>query len=86
MKSRQGEGIVVETLERRALGDTLSHGKLILIDEAAAMVGSMALSTPSLDLRRELAIVIRDPACVRKLSGLFGELSGLMWTGMERAS
>ena len=86
LKSREAEGIDVETLERRALGDLLSHGKLILVDDDAALIGSMALSTPSLDLRRELAIVIRDPQCVRKLSGLFRKLSGLASPGRERAS
>jgi len=86
LKSREAEGIAVETLERRALGDLLSHGKLILIDDDTALIGSMALSTPSLDLRRELAIVIRDPQCVRKLNGLFRRLSGLESPARERAS
>jgi len=86
LKSREAEGIAVETLGRRALGDLLSHGKLILIDDDAALIGSMALSTPSLDLRRELAIVVRNPQCVRKLNGLFRELSGLASSERERAS
>jgi len=86
LKSRESDGITVETLGRRALGDLLSHGKLILVDDEAALIGSMAMSTPSLDLRRELAIVVRDPQCVRKLSGFFDRLSGFMSSREERAS
>ncbi|HZO53721.1 MAG TPA: phospholipase D-like domain-containing protein [Bryobacteraceae bacterium] len=86
LQSRRAAGVTVETLEHRALAGLLSHGKLILIDESAAIVGSMALSTPSLDLRRELSVVIRDAACIKKLSGLFCELSGKVWAATERAS
>jgi phosphatidylserine/phosphatidylglycerophosphate/cardiolipin synthase-like enzyme len=86
LQSRRAAGVTVETLEHRALAGVLSHGKLILIDESAAIVGSMALSTPSLDLRRELSVVIRDAACIKKLIGLFRELSGRVWAEMECAS
>jgi phosphatidylserine/phosphatidylglycerophosphate/cardiolipin synthase-like enzyme len=86
LESRRAEGIAVETLGRGALGNLLSHGKLILIDNAAALAGSLALSTRSLDLRRELAIVVRDPHCVRRLNGLFRTLAGAEPPGNEEAS
>ena len=86
LESRRVDGIKVETLGRGALGNLISHGKLILIDEAAAMAGSLALSTSSLDLRRELALVIRDPHCVRKLNELFQTLAGAAPPGKEIAS
>ena len=40
----------------------MPHGKLIIIDEARAVLGSMAMSALSLDFRREVSIVIDDAA------------------------
>ena len=46
----------------------------MIIDEARAVVGSLALSTLSLDFRREVALVVEDPAAVRRLSAAYQEL------------
>jgi len=86
LESRRAAGIAVETLERHDVGDLVSHGKLILIDDASALIGSMALSTASLDSRRELAIVIRDPHCVRSLSGVYCGLADAESPGRRIAS
>jgi len=37
-----------------------SHGKIMLIDDAVAVVGSLALAPLSLDFRREVAILVDE--------------------------
>jgi phosphatidylserine/phosphatidylglycerophosphate/cardiolipin synthase-like enzyme len=43
------------------------HGKMILADGVAAIVGSINLAAGSLDGRRELAIEVRDENVVERL-------------------
>ncbi len=71
LKSKQDEGVSVEILGRGQVKGLSSHGKMVLVDEETAVIGSIALSTPSLDFRREVAIVVRDPECVSRLSQFF---------------
>ncbi|MBM3812015.1 MAG: hypothetical protein FJW20_10325 [Acidimicrobiia bacterium] len=67
LEARRQEGLSVEVVDKRALGGMQAHGKLMLIDDRAAVIGSMALSARSLDGRRELAVVIRDSGQVAEL-------------------
>ncbi len=55
-------GIKVHKLKQHRL-----HGKILLADGVAAVVGSINLSPGSLDDRRELAIAVRDDAVVERL-------------------
>jgi phosphatidylserine/phosphatidylglycerophosphate/cardiolipin synthase-like enzyme len=55
-------GIKIHKLKRLKL-----HGKLLLVDEVAAVVGSINLAPGSLDGRRELAIEVRDDQVVERL-------------------
>jgi phosphatidylserine/phosphatidylglycerophosphate/cardiolipin synthase-like enzyme len=64
-------GITVEIARRRSLRPLRAHGKLLLIDDRAAVVGSLALSPVSLDRRRELALVVRDPRLVATLDAFW---------------
>ena len=43
------------------------HGKIMLADDAAAIIGSINLAAGSLDSRRELAIEVRDDDVVERL-------------------
>jgi len=43
------------------------HGKMLLADDTAAIVGSINLAPGSFDSRRELAIEVRDPEVVGRL-------------------
>ena len=52
------------------------HGKLLIIYEAIAVIGSVSLSALSLDFRREVAIVVDDAGCVRRLNTLFEPADG----------
>lgn len=75
LEAKQAEGVAVEVLGRGALGTLISHGKMILVDEHTAVIGSIALSPPSLDSRREVAVVVRDPGCVGQLNDFFQRMS-----------
>jgi phosphatidylserine/phosphatidylglycerophosphate/cardiolipin synthase-like enzyme len=43
------------------------HGKILLADDVAALVGSINFAPGSLDDRRELSIQVRDPGVVHRL-------------------
>jgi phosphatidylserine/phosphatidylglycerophosphate/cardiolipin synthase-like enzyme len=47
------------------------HAKLIIVDEAKALVGSMNIDRSAFDLRRELGIMTDDPALVDRLKQTF---------------
>jgi phosphatidylserine/phosphatidylglycerophosphate/cardiolipin synthase-like enzyme len=71
LKAKKAKGVSVQRLGAGQLGGLLPHGKLILVDGKTAAFGSMALSAMSLDFRREVAIMVTDPRCVRKLRDFF---------------
>jgi phosphatidylserine/phosphatidylglycerophosphate/cardiolipin synthase-like enzyme len=70
LNARRSAGITVETFGSKRLGDLKSHGKLLLIDDRVAVVGSLALAAISLDFRREVAIVVEEPAAVTEVHKL----------------
>lgn len=74
LAARRLAGVDVRTLGSRTVGDRLSHGKLCVIDDEVAVIGSTALSAPALDLRRELSVRISRPATVRRLAAHFDDL------------
>jgi hypothetical protein len=43
----------------------------MLIDDRLAVVGGLALAALSLDFRREVALVVREPAAVAEVARLF---------------
>ena len=55
-------GIKIHTLKHLRL-----HGKMLLADGVAAIVGSITFAAGSLDGRRELAIQVRDTNVVERL-------------------
>jgi phosphatidylserine/phosphatidylglycerophosphate/cardiolipin synthase-like enzyme len=71
LNRRMKDGVRVEILGRGALGDLVSHGKLLLVDDSEAVIGSASLSRPGLDVRREVAISITEPSIVHELSTFF---------------
>jgi cardiolipin synthase len=71
LKSKKDQGVDVQVLGQGQLGGLLSHGKLIVVDGRVAAFGSMALSALSLDFRREVAVTVEDPRCVRKLKEFY---------------
>jgi cardiolipin synthase A/B len=75
LRERRVQGIAVSVIGHQLLGSIVPHGKLLIIDETRAVFGSMAMSARSLDLRREVSIVMDTPAIVRELNGFYQELS-----------
>jgi phosphatidylserine/phosphatidylglycerophosphate/cardiolipin synthase-like enzyme len=75
LRDRRDQGITVTVLGKQPIRGFEPHGKMLIIDEARAVLGSTALSTLSLDFRREVSIVIHDPALVKQLNMSYQQLS-----------
>jgi cardiolipin synthase A/B len=75
LRERREEGITVTVLGKQPIRGFEPHGKMMIIDEARAVLGSTALSTLSLDFRREVSIVIHDAALVKQLNVSYQQLS-----------
>ena len=71
LDERHRAGIAVERARRRQLRPLRRHGKLLIIDGGAAVLGSLALSARALDSRRELAVVMRDPQLLAGLDAFW---------------
>ncbi len=71
LKLRRTEGLQVQVFGNKQLGALKSHGKILLIDDRIAVIGSLALAALSLDFRREVAIVVEQPDVVAEVAELF---------------
>jgi phosphatidylserine/phosphatidylglycerophosphate/cardiolipin synthase-like enzyme len=71
LAERGAAGVDVRVHDGPDVGTLKSHGKMTLIDGRLAIVGSLALTTLSLDYRREVAIEITEPDAVAALEALF---------------
>ena len=74
LKKREAEGIQLDIRGRSGLGSLVAHGKLMMIDDEAAAVGSISLSTLALEFRRELAVVTRDRSSLDTLNRFWDSL------------
>src|SRR5262245_19593895 len=74
LRERRAEGVTVSVVGHQALGLLEPHGKMMILDEARAVMGSTALSTLSLDFRREVSVVIEAPALVKQLNGAYQQM------------
>jgi hypothetical protein len=83
LKNREAQGIRVEIRGRSGLGPLTAHGKLLMIDAAAAAIGSISLSTLALEFRRELAVVVRDPAALDTLNRFWDSLPAVDAPGLS---
>ena len=75
LRDRRNEGIIVSLIGRHPMGAIEPHGKMMIIDEQRAILGSTALSTLSLDFRREVSVIIHEPALVKQLNMAYQQLS-----------
>jgi len=71
LNAKRAAGMTIEVFAAKRLADLKSHGKIMLIDDRTAVIGSMALAAMSLDFRREVAIVVTDEPAVATASELF---------------
>jgi phosphatidylserine/phosphatidylglycerophosphate/cardiolipin synthase-like enzyme len=74
LKKRETEGIQIDIRGRSGLGSLVAHGKLLMIDDEAAAIGSISLSTLALEFRRELAVVICDRPSLDTLNRFWDSL------------
>ena len=74
LKKREAEGIDIDIRGRSGLGSLVAHGKLLMIDDEAAAIGSISLSTLALEFRRELAVVTRDRSSLETLNRFWDSL------------
>ena len=76
LKAKKKAGVDVRVLGAGQLGGLRPHGKLLIVDGKTAVLGSMALSALCLDFRREVAVVVEDPRCLRKLKEFYRLTAG----------
>ena len=76
LNAKRAGGLTVEVFSAKRLGEAKSHGKIMLVDDATVMVGSLALAALSLDFRREVAIVVTEPTAVASAVELFNTVRG----------
>jgi cardiolipin synthase A/B len=72
---KQRQGVTVQVVGSARTDGLICHGRMILIDGRTAIIGSIHLSTPSLDSRREVAIVVEEPSLVAELYDYFQNLA-----------
>jgi len=75
LRARRAGGLTVEVFDSRRLGALKSHGKIMVIDDAKVVVGSLALAALSLDFRREVAIIVEEPSAVAAAVEMFRGLN-----------
>jgi len=75
LEARRRDGITVDVHGKKRLNGLRSHGKLMLIDNRVAVIGSLALAALSLDFRREVALVVQDSAAVSTVVRLFDSIA-----------
>jgi cardiolipin synthase len=73
---RRAAGVTIEAHTAKGIGGLKSHGKLMLIDDRLAVVGSLALAALSLDFRREVSILVEEPTAVEAIRQLFLDAAG----------
>ena len=72
---KQNHGVSVQVLGHGPMNGLVSHGRMTIVDNRFAVIGSIHLSPPSLDLRREVAILVHEPSIVSELNEFFESLA-----------
>jgi cardiolipin synthase A/B len=75
LDSKRRQGIMVQVVGSTRVDGLICHGRMILIDQKTAIIGSIHLAQPSLDARREVAIVVEEPGLVAELYDYFQSLA-----------
>jgi phosphatidylserine/phosphatidylglycerophosphate/cardiolipin synthase-like enzyme len=87
---RRRRGCDVRVLDGSRLAPWRPHGRLLIVDGRVAVIGGTALSPIALDRRRELSLVVHEPAMVARLRAFFalaatGQLADLQAVGEAEA-
>lgn len=73
LRAKRESGVTVEILGRDEIAGLRSHGKMLLVDDEVAVLGSVSLSPPSLNDRREVAVLVTEPVSVARLDEFFAK-------------
>ena len=76
LREKQSNGVPVKVIGDVRIDGLVAHGRMILIDGVTAIIGSIHLSPPSLDARREVALVIDQAPLVARLYDYFQTMAG----------
>ena len=71
LHQRREAGLRVDVYDGKRLCELRSHGKVMLVDDALAVVGGLSLNAMSLDFRREVAVTVTEPSAVARVVSLF---------------
>ena len=71
LRACESAGVEVDAVRQKTLAGLKSHAKIVLIDGRVAVVGGLALTALSLEFRREVAILVEDPAMLATVEELF---------------
>jgi len=85
LNAKRDAGLTVDVFASKRIGSVKSHGKLMLVDDRVAVVGGLALAAISLDFRREVALVVNDPAAVAGVAEMFRTIDAVPTRGALRA-
>ncbi|HMD34776.1 MAG TPA: phospholipase D-like domain-containing protein [Vicinamibacterales bacterium] len=85
LNAKRDAGLRVDVFASKQIGSLKSHGKILLIDDRVAVVGGLAIAAISLDFRREVAIVVNDPAAVAGVVEVFRTMDAVPTQGAIRA-
>jgi cardiolipin synthase len=85
LNAKRDAGLTVDVFASKRIGSLKSHGKILLIDDRVAVVGALAIAAISLDFRREVAIVVNDPAAVAGVVEVFRTMDAVPTQGALRA-
>ena len=84
LNAKRDAGLTVDVYASKRIGSLKSHGKMMLIDDRVAVVGGLAIAAISLDFRREVAIVVNDPAAVAGVVEMFRTIDAVPTQGALR--
>src|SRR5688572_22271771 len=75
LQQRREAGLRVDVYDGKRLCELRSHGKVMLVDDALAVVGGLSLNPMSLDFRREVAVTVTEPSAVARVASLFEDVA-----------
>jgi phosphatidylserine/phosphatidylglycerophosphate/cardiolipin synthase-like enzyme len=71
LQARRAAGVEIDVIKTKKFGGLKSHAKIVLVDGRIALVGGLALTALSLEFRREVAILVKDPGAIAQIDELF---------------
>ncbi|NWF84044.1 MAG: hypothetical protein HXY18_09475 [Bryobacteraceae bacterium] len=73
LEKAEQRGVRVVIFGKNSLARFKSHGRAMIVDGARAMIGSISMAPPCMDLRRELAVTFDAPGLVAELARFLDE-------------